>query len=72
MIVVAIIGILVAIVLPQYQNYQIRGKVTEALEMSDSVKRAFVYFYADHGRWPSGNTDAGLPAASDLSSTHIE
>ena len=54
MIVVAIIGILVAIALPQYQNYQIRSKVTEALVMGDSIKRALESFYADHDRWPAG------------------
>jgi type IV pilus assembly protein PilA len=72
MIVVAIIGILVAIALPQYQNYQIRSKVTEALVMGDSIKRALESFYADHDRWPAGNTDAGLPAPADLSSTYIK
>ena len=72
MIVVAIIGILVAIALPQYQNYQIRSKVTEALAMGDSVKRALESYYHDKGMWPVGNSDAGLPIKEDLSGTYIE
>ena len=72
MIVVSIISILVAIALPQYQNHQIRSKVTEALVMGDSIKRALESFYADHDRWPVGNTESGLPAPADLSSTYIK
>ena len=72
-IVVAIIGILVAIALPQYQNYQIRSKVTEALVLSTSVKRALESYYADHGEWPLLAEEAGLPARpSDLNSTYIK
>ena len=73
MIVVAIIGILVAIALPQYQNYQIRSKVTEALVLSTSVKRALESYYAAHGEWPLLAEEAGLPARpSDLNSTYIQ
>ena len=43
-IVVAIIGVLVAIALPQYQNYTVRSKVTEALVLSTSVKGGLVSF----------------------------
>ena len=42
MIVVALIGILFAITLPQYQNYKTRGKVAEALVFSTSVQRALI------------------------------
>ena len=40
MIVIAIIGILAAIALPQYQNYTIRAKVSEALALSAGAKLA--------------------------------
>ena len=38
MIVVAIIGILAAIAIPQYQNYTIRARITEGLALADAAK----------------------------------
>ena len=40
MIVVAIIGILAAIAIPQYQNYVARAQVSEALSMTSGGKVA--------------------------------
>jgi type IV pilus assembly protein PilA len=38
MIVVAIVGILSSVAIPQYQNYTIRAKVTEGLAIADSAR----------------------------------
>ena len=46
MIVVAIIGILAAVALPQYQNYTIRAKVTEGLSLAAAAKLAVAETYS--------------------------
>ncbi|MGL4575225.1 MAG: pilin [Burkholderiaceae bacterium] len=46
MIVVAIIGILAAIALPQYQNYTIRARVTEGISVAGAAKTAVSETYS--------------------------
>ena len=52
MIVVAIIGILAAIALPQYQDYTIRTKVSEGLILGSAAKIAVVDTVADRTEGP--------------------
>jgi type IV pilus assembly protein PilA len=60
MIVVAIVGILAAIALPAYQDYTIRAKVTEGLNLADAAKSSVGEFRQVSGRFPSDNSTAGL------------
>lgn len=46
MIVVAIIGILAAIAIPQYQDYTKRARVTEGLQLAAAAKTAVTEYYS--------------------------
>jgi len=63
MIVVAIIGILAAIALPAYQDYAIRGKVSEGLGLAAGAKTAVAEGYTAAGAFPTTNAAAGLANA---------
>jgi type IV pilus assembly protein PilA len=64
MIVVAIIGILAAIAIPQYQNYTIRAKLSEAITAASSCRTTVTERYQNAttapvaGTWGCETTDA--------------
>ena len=55
MIVVAIIGILAAVAIPQYQNYVARTQVAEGLSIASSIKIAVAEYYNTNGNYPNGS-----------------
>ena len=59
MIVVAIIGVLAAIAIPQYENYVARTQVTEALSLAPVVKTAYEEYYSVYGALPPEDKPSG-------------
>ena len=59
MIVIAIIGILAAIAIPQYQDYTKRAKVSEVINAMTPCKLAVTEYYSTKASYPALNADAG-------------
>lgn len=73
MIVIAIIGILAAIAIPAYQDYIVRAKVSEGINLSGGVKVAVVEKRMSLGRWPaSNNTSYNLPIAASINGNYVQ
>ena len=70
MIVIAIIGILAAIAIPAYQDYTIRSKVSEGLNLAGAAKLAISEYYDSLGTLPTNNTLAGIPASTSITGTY--
>jgi len=71
MIVIAIIGILAAIAIPAYQDYTVRSKVSEGLNLSGAAKLAVSEVYDALGVLPATQASYGLPAAGSISGNYV-
>jgi type IV pilus assembly protein PilA len=72
MIVIAIIGILAAIAIPAYQDYTIRSKVSEGLNLAGAAKLAVAETYDSNGGFPVGNNQSyGLPLAASIAGNYV-
>lgn len=60
MIVVAVLGFLVTIGLPAYQNYVIRSKISEIIIFASSSKSSLSEYYMSAGQMPVSTTQANI------------
>jgi type IV pilus assembly protein PilA len=70
MIVVAIIGILAAVAIPQYQDYAARAKLANAVAVAEPIKTAVAEVYQANGAYPAAAaaaTDADWVASLGMS-----
>jgi type IV pilus assembly protein PilA len=69
MIVVAVIGVLSAIAVPQYQKYVAKAEVASALATTTGVKTNVEAYSVENGSFPDGSTsgqtedDLGVPSS---------
>jgi len=71
MIVVAIIGVLSAVAIPQYQNYVARAQVSEGFSLLGSGKMAVAEYYNENGSFPANNATARLGAANTIIGKYV-
>ncbi len=71
MIVIAILGILMAIAIPAYQDYAIRAKASEGINLAGAAKLATAETYSSTGFFPPSNLSAGLPTANLIQGKYV-
>jgi type IV pilus assembly protein PilA len=71
MIVIAILGILMAIAIPAYQDYAVRAKVSEGINLAGAAKLAVAETWSSRGRLPGNNSSAGLPQDTSISGPYV-
>ena len=71
MIVIAILGILMAIAIPAYQDYTVRAKVSEGMNLAASAKLAVAETFSSKGSFPTSNASAGLATAASITGNNV-
>ncbi len=71
MVVVGVLGILTSIALPVYQDYAIRSKVAEGLQLVTAAKLAVSENWNVEGTLPSSNTNAGMAAPEQINGDYV-
>jgi len=66
MMVVAIIGILAAVAIPAYQDYMMRAKVVELVNMAGVCKTHVAEYYQGNAKMPPTNAEAGCTSSSTV------
>lgn len=72
MIVIAILGILLAIAIPAYTDYSIRARVAEGVNVAAGAKLAVTEYRLSNSRWPSNNGTAALTQPASISSKYVQ
>ena len=72
MAVVAIIGILAAVAIPNYSVYLKQAKVIEGVNLIPRFSKLIGEYYAHRGHFPADNASLALAAPEQLQGNHIE
>jgi len=70
MIAIAIVGILLSLAVPAYQDYTVRAKIADALNVAASMKVLIGEYYITEGELPATATAAGID--TNLTTDYVE
>jgi type IV pilus assembly protein PilA len=71
MVVVAIIGMLAAMSIPNIQSRVVRQQVQEGVGFAEFAREAVQQFYAKTHRMPHNNAEAGMPPAESIIGNYV-
>lgn len=66
-VVIAILGILAAVLIPRFSGFQDKARETQALTDAKQVATAIDSFFAEHNAWPNPSTPNDVTAIKTLS-----
>ena len=74
LVVIAVIGILAALAIPQYQIYLARAQFAEGYMLASGLKAGVVEVFSETGRCPDNSNGSTwrIPAAVDVSGRYVE
>jgi len=70
LIVVAILGIIAAVVIPNLGAFMVTGKLSAANSEVENVKTAELAYYAENDNWPTGSGQLSGFLAGNLTGTY--
>ena len=72
MVTVAILGILMSIAIPAYQDYTVRAKLAEALTLAAEMQPSIRDYHKASGAFPADNAAAGVPEPEFLIGNYVK
>ena len=72
MMVIAILGILMAVALPAYQDYTTRAQIAEGLSLAAELQPSVRDYYVQRGEFPADNAAAGVPDPEYLLGNYVQ
>jgi type IV pilus assembly protein PilA len=69
LIVVAILGILAAVIIPNVSSFMTTGTLNAANTEAENVKTASLAFFAEYGAWPADSDSLTVPGKEFIAGT---
>jgi len=72
MIAIAIVGILLSLAVPAYQDYTVRAKIADALNIAASMKVLIGEYYITEAKLPADGDEAGIKKVDSNYSDYVD